>query len=192
MDTPGAPHCPDYRQTHMARTEDVRPWLRANHLSQPSHIRVHNSHQLSDRECYYSVPNSSHKLTRKALSSSINCCSIMLWNSVISTKDARYLCLDIKNFYLGTPMDRFEYMKMPLDIFPQHIVDQYDLILPMFASIKTSPAHKIRPTMAQPMEEGTMTLDDRGADEGGGGGNKRTEGGRANHANSSHGDRGAN
>jgi hypothetical protein len=29
----------------------------------------------------------------------------MLWNSVISTDDARYLCLDIKNFYLGTPME---------------------------------------------------------------------------------------
>ena len=25
----------------------------------------------------------------------------MLWNSVTSTTDARYLCLDIKNFYLG-------------------------------------------------------------------------------------------
>ena len=52
----------------------------------------------------------------------------MLWNSVISTKDARYLCLDIKNFYLGTPMDRFEYMKIPLDIFPQSTIDQYQLL----------------------------------------------------------------
>lgn len=51
----------------------------------------------------------------------------MLWNSVISTTDARYLCLDIKNFYLGTPMDRFEYMKMPLDIFPAATVAQYNL-----------------------------------------------------------------
>ena len=51
--TPGAPHCPDYGQTHITRTKDVRPWLRANHLSQQSHIRVHNSHQLSDRDCYY-------------------------------------------------------------------------------------------------------------------------------------------
>lgn len=28
----------------------------------------------------------------------------MLWNSTISTTNARYLCLDIKNLYLGTPM----------------------------------------------------------------------------------------
>ena len=51
----------------------------------------------------------------------------ILWNSVISTIGARYLCLDIKNFYLGTPMDRFEYMKMPIDVFPQATIDQYDL-----------------------------------------------------------------
>ena len=51
----------------------------------------------------------------------------LLWNSVISTPGARYMCLDIKNFYLCAPLDRYEYMKMPLSIFPDHIVDQYDL-----------------------------------------------------------------
>ena len=51
----------------------------------------------------------------------------ILWNSVISTPGSRYLCLDIKNFYLGTPMDRFEYMKMPIDIFPQTTIAQYNL-----------------------------------------------------------------
>jgi hypothetical protein len=56
------------------------------------------------------------------------------------------------------------------------VVDQYDLISPTFASITTSPAHKIRPTTAQPTEEGTTTPDDRGADGGGEGGNKRVEG----------------
>jgi hypothetical protein len=40
------------------------------------------------------------------------------------------------------------------------VVDQYNLISPTFASITTSPAHKIRPTTAQPTEEGTMTPDD--------------------------------
>jgi hypothetical protein len=51
----------------------------------------------------------------------------ILWNSVISTLGARYLCLDIKNFYLGTPMDRFEYMKMPIDVFPHTTIEQYNL-----------------------------------------------------------------
>jgi hypothetical protein len=37
------------------------------------------------------------------------------------------MCVDIKNFYLGTPLDRFEYMKIPLSLFPPHTVEQYDL-----------------------------------------------------------------
>jgi hypothetical protein len=34
--------------------------------------------------------------------------------------------IDVKSFYLCTPLDRFEYMKMPLSIFPQHTRDQYE------------------------------------------------------------------
>eukprot|EP00978_Attheya_sp_CCMP212_P039595 scaffold207401_cov39-Attheya_sp.AAC.1 len=52
----------------------------------------------------------------------------MLWNSVISTKDAKYMTMDIKNFYLCCYLDRSEYMKMPITIFPQHIIDQYQLM----------------------------------------------------------------
>jgi hypothetical protein len=36
-----------------------------------------------------------------------------LWNITISTDGARYMCLDVKNFYLGTQMDIFEYMRIP-------------------------------------------------------------------------------
>ena len=45
----------------------------------------------------------------------------LMWNSVISTPGARYAGMDIKNFYLGTPMDDYEYMKMPLKMFPKHV-----------------------------------------------------------------------
>ena len=31
-------------------------------------------------------------------------------NSTISTKDARYMTIDIKNVYLNTPMERFDCM----------------------------------------------------------------------------------
>ncbi len=40
------------------------------------------------------------------------------WNSVVSTVGAKYMCLDIKNFYLTAKLDSFEYMQMPLDLFP--------------------------------------------------------------------------
>ena len=30
-----------------------------------------------------------------------------LWNSTISTPGAKYMCIDIKNMYLATPMGRY-------------------------------------------------------------------------------------
>ena len=35
--------------------------------------------------------------------------------------------IDIKNFCLGTPLERFEYMKMPLSILPMHTIQQYNM-----------------------------------------------------------------
>ena len=35
--------------------------------------------------------------------------------------------LDIKNFYLGTPLNRFKYMKIPITLFPAHVRQQYQL-----------------------------------------------------------------
>jgi hypothetical protein len=54
--------------------------------------------------------------------------SKILWNSVISTKDARFAGADIKNMYLETPLDRYEYMKMPLTLFPADIIEYYKLM----------------------------------------------------------------
>ena len=51
----------------------------------------------------------------------------ILWNSVISTPDAKYMCADIKSFYLETPLDRYEYMKMKLDLIPQEFRNEYNL-----------------------------------------------------------------
>jgi len=55
--------------------------------------------------------------------------SKLLCNSVISTPDARFLTLDIKDFFLTTSkMDRAEFAKVPLTTFPQCIIDQYNLV----------------------------------------------------------------
>jgi hypothetical protein len=53
--------------------------------------------------------------------------SKLMWNSVLSTKGAKYMCLDIKNFYLTAPLDWFEYMKMLLSLFPSWTKEQYNL-----------------------------------------------------------------
>jgi hypothetical protein len=51
----------------------------------------------------------------------------MVINSTISTPNAKFMCADIKDFYLGTPMERYEYMRLPMALIPQEIVDEYDL-----------------------------------------------------------------
>ena len=53
--------------------------------------------------------------------------SKIVWNSTISTKNARYMCIDIKNMYLATPMERHEYMRMPISLIPNNIIQQYAL-----------------------------------------------------------------
>jgi hypothetical protein len=53
--------------------------------------------------------------------------SKILWNSVISTEGARFMGIDIKSFFITATLDRYEYMKMPLDVFPEHVRQQYDL-----------------------------------------------------------------
>jgi hypothetical protein len=51
----------------------------------------------------------------------------ILINSTLSTEDAAMMMMDIKNYYLGTPLPRFEYMKMLLSRFPAEIVQKYNL-----------------------------------------------------------------
>ncbi len=50
------------------------------------------------------------------------------WNSTISTKGAHFAGANIKNMYLDTPLDWYEYMKMPLSLFLQGIIKHYGLL----------------------------------------------------------------
>jgi hypothetical protein len=54
--------------------------------------------------------------------------SKLLWNSTIITGGTRLAGADIKNMYLETPLGRYEYMKMPLSLFLQDIIDHYGLL----------------------------------------------------------------
>jgi hypothetical protein len=51
----------------------------------------------------------------------------LLLNSVISTKGARYCTIDLKDFYLMTPMIRLEYMRMKIKDLPEDFVIMYNL-----------------------------------------------------------------
>ena len=49
------------------------------------------------------------------------------WLSVLSTKNAKYMTMDIGNFYLNTPLDRFEYMRINISDVPQEVINEYKL-----------------------------------------------------------------
>jgi hypothetical protein len=51
----------------------------------------------------------------------------ILINSTLSTEDAAMMMMDIKYYYLSTPLPRFEYTKMLLSCFPKKIIQKYNL-----------------------------------------------------------------
>ena len=51
----------------------------------------------------------------------------LLLNSTISTPGARFACFDISNFYLGTPLDRPEYVRIKLSAIPHEFIHEYNL-----------------------------------------------------------------
>ncbi len=51
----------------------------------------------------------------------------LLWNSMLSMPEVKYMCLDIKKIYQSAPLDCFEYMHIPYALFPPWIVEQYAL-----------------------------------------------------------------
>ena len=53
--------------------------------------------------------------------------SKIVWNSTISMQGAKYMCIDIKNMYLATPLDRHEFMRMSINLIPQALIDAYNL-----------------------------------------------------------------
>jgi hypothetical protein len=51
----------------------------------------------------------------------------LLINSVLSQRNARLATMDLKNFYLNTPLDRPEYIRIKLADIPQEFIDKYKL-----------------------------------------------------------------
>ena len=51
----------------------------------------------------------------------------ILVNSTLSTPGAHWQGLDVKNYYLGIPMDHYEYMFIPINLIPPEIINFYNL-----------------------------------------------------------------
>ena len=51
----------------------------------------------------------------------------LLFNSVISTQGAKFMTMDLSNFYLMTPLKRPEYVRINIRDIPDEIVQEYKL-----------------------------------------------------------------
>ena len=51
----------------------------------------------------------------------------MHWNSVISTKNAKYMTIDLKDFYLKLKLLEYEYIKIKLSTIPPEFAQKYNL-----------------------------------------------------------------
>ena len=51
----------------------------------------------------------------------------VLFNSVVSMEGAKFMGIDIQDFYLNTEMEEYEYMCMHISLFPQEIIEEYNL-----------------------------------------------------------------
>jgi hypothetical protein len=51
----------------------------------------------------------------------------LLLNSVLFQKGARFSSIDLKNFYLDTPMPELEYVCIKISDIPQEFIDKYKL-----------------------------------------------------------------
>ena len=45
-----------------------------------------------------------------------------VWNNVLSTSHAKYIMVNLKNFYLNTPLDWFEYMYISQDLIFEYFI----------------------------------------------------------------------
>jgi hypothetical protein len=90
-------------------------WLGLPHKKEKERVRITVGGDILDNSG--DVPTSTADITTFKI----------LINSTLSTEDAAMMMMDIKNYYLSTPLPQFEYMKMLLSRFPEEIIQKYNL-----------------------------------------------------------------
>ena len=114
---------------------DTITWIHPHELprnKRPTYIRVCANYRPQKSDPYrvrctlggnlinYPGPNS-------APTASIPLVNLLL-NSVLSTPNAKFHTIDIKDFYLSTNLEDPEYVAVPLSLFPPDIVKDYNLM----------------------------------------------------------------
>ena len=63
-----------------------------------------------------------------AETASIETAKILL-NSILSTKNAKFMSIDISNFFIQTDLKDYHYIRFHINMIPQEIIDEYNLKL---------------------------------------------------------------
>ena len=86
------------------------------HKEDPNHTRI----TVAGSQIYYpgdlGTPTGSLNLIK------------LIINSVLSLRNARFFPFDLKNFYLQTPMERSEYVRIKFSYIAQEFIEEYDLM----------------------------------------------------------------
>jgi hypothetical protein len=51
----------------------------------------------------------------------------LMLNSIVSTPNAKFMTIDLKDFYLLTPMSRYKFFRLKFELFPQDVINEYSL-----------------------------------------------------------------
>jgi hypothetical protein len=51
----------------------------------------------------------------------------ILLNSIILMPNAKFMTIDMNDFYLNTPMEQYKYFRMMLKLFPKDVINEYNL-----------------------------------------------------------------
>jgi hypothetical protein len=68
-----------------------------------------------------------HRLPRVAIKTALLTTIKIVWNPAVSTPRAKYMTADVKDFYLGAPMGRYEYMSIPISLIPDQMIALYHI-----------------------------------------------------------------
>jgi hypothetical protein len=66
----------------------------------------------------------------------------LLLNSIVSKQNGHFMTADVKIFYLNIPLERPEYMRIPVKLIPQEIIDDYKLTPLIYRGYITSKSTK--------------------------------------------------
>ena len=53
--------------------------------------------------------------------------SKLLINSSLSTEDAKFMAINISNFYIQNDLDDYQYIQFAMNMIPQEIIAEYNL-----------------------------------------------------------------